>query len=852
MESLNGFADDLLGCRERMRVLMRPMSNYPVHVPSSSKASLEPSDARGLLQRQGLPVETVTARPLVELYSRCKLADPKDVRLLRLFPAAEWAASAGIEQPLVAQIFSGPLPDFDRTYETISYVWGSEEMPKSIIIFFIEPGTDSKEASMFDCNITENLWQALSNVRSLSRHRDIWADAICINQGDIPEKNTQVAQMRDVYARSKNTLAYLGPRFDGLDALVALRDSYMTQNWFFPRPMAPDHAERGQYMLFRPEQGIVRANQTPHVLISVLLLRVIGFFAIRRTFGLVFSRSLAQTIATGIIARDLRNTLPLMFFKNKFLKFFSREKPEVIFTLDQIVYGMAEFFSRPWFRRVWIIQECVVSRRVRFLVGREEFDIEEVFVMLNRTRELKSTIADFGSAQLISFTRMLMLRRSMGQAAPSLSTFLSWAWSSGFGEEATDPRDRIFALIGLLSEKNPAFIINYTLDTYEIFSRYARVLVQSQDGFMLLEDPRRHGGLDMPSWIPDFAKRNDQIIYGALEYYSCSDGLNFSPYRVESTDKSIEVNAILLAGVNFIGRLYSQPSEELHENFLLFPSKISSLPLMQLLEFFYKTELEPRNDISDIMKDSSIRLPKGMNAETAAEVLMQTGLFLDQTAGSLGPPNKREMYPVEKYPDEKHAQDLIAKTIIAARYARLWSEGSMALETLEDVEQLEMDIEDFFEEYSTGPSQDRSKLFHRLVECSHLYPRMWRHPLFRALSQEDWPPESMKNDESIPEEIYNDDFRLYKHWAWSFSYQSTNNHWAGRRLAKTADGYICSADKDTQIGDRIAIVAGCRMPIILRPRDDGTYQVVGHAYVMGLMHGEVMELGIEPEQILIY
>jgi hypothetical protein len=170
---------------------------------------------------------------------------------------------------------------------------------------------------------------------------------------------------------------------------------------------------------------------------------------------------------------------------------------------------------------------------------------------------------------------------------------------------------------------------------------------------------------------------------------------------------------------------------------------------------------------------------------------------------------------------------------------------------VEDFETLEVETNMFFRECSKDPNLDRSKLFHRLTERSHIYPHMCQQQLTRALSQEEWPPESLKNDESIAEEIFNDDQRLFTHWLWSFSYQSGNRAWAGRRLAKTSDGYLCNADKDTQIGDRIAVVAGCRMPSILRPKDDGTYRVVGHAYVMGLMYGEVMELGIEPERILL-
>jgi hypothetical protein len=99
----------------------------------------------------------------------------------------------------------------------------------------------------------------------------------------------------------------------------------------------------------------------------------------------------------------------------------------------------------------------------------------------------------------------------------------------------------------------------------------------------------------------------------------------------------------------------------------------------------------------------------------------------------------------------------------------------------------------------------------------------------------------MKNDKSSPEELYNDDSKLFAHWTFSFNYLSGNRSWADRRLAKTSEGYLCNADKDTKIGDRIAFVAGCRMPLILRPKDDGAYRVIGHAYVMGLSCNNVRE-----------
>jgi hypothetical protein len=49
------------------------------------------------------------------------------------------------------------------------------------------------------------------------------------------------------------------------------------------------------------------------------------------------------------------------------------------------------------------------------------------------------------------------------------------------------------------------------------------------------------------------------------------------------------------------------------------------------------------------------------------------------------------------------------------------------------------------------------------------------------------------------------------------------------------------ASEQTQVGDLIAIVFGCSTPLALRKLPDGEqYQVLGEAYVQGLMDGEAM------------
>lgn len=58
-----------------------------------------------------------------------------------------------------------------------------------------------------------------------------------------------------------------------------------------------------------------------------------------------------------------------------------------------------------------------------------------------------------------------------------------------------------------------------------------------------------------------------------------------------------------------------------------------------------------------------------------------------------------------------------------------------------------------------------------------------------------------------------------------------------RRMMMTEEGYVGMAHAQSRIGDSIALLQGASVPIILRPCD-GSYKVIGEAYVHGLMEGE--------------
>ncbi|KAI0433017.1 heterokaryon incompatibility protein-domain-containing protein [Xylaria sp. FL1042] len=90
-------------------------------------------------------------------------------------------------------------------FEALSYTWGEPRPTRKIFI-------NGKRRT-----VGENLEFALSHLRYDDRSRTLWVDAICINQDDISERNSQVRLMGTIYSRASGVLAWLGPEYNDSD-----------------------------------------------------------------------------------------------------------------------------------------------------------------------------------------------------------------------------------------------------------------------------------------------------------------------------------------------------------------------------------------------------------------------------------------------------------------------------------------------------------------------------------------------------------------------------------------------------------------------------------------------------------
>jgi len=99
-------------------------------------------------------------------------------------------------------------------YEALSYEWGKPPDHDAPIYVNSSPHL-----------VRKNLHHALSHLSNKTKTRWLWIDAICINQADLPERNSQVQLMSQIYSKARDVLVWLGlPERDGVIAMPYLKD----------------------------------------------------------------------------------------------------------------------------------------------------------------------------------------------------------------------------------------------------------------------------------------------------------------------------------------------------------------------------------------------------------------------------------------------------------------------------------------------------------------------------------------------------------------------------------------------------------------------------------------------------
>ncbi|KAI8631995.1 HET-domain-containing protein [Xylariaceae sp. FL1651] len=162
------------------------------------------------------------------------------------------------------------------------------------------------------------------------------------------------------------------------------------------------------------------------------------------------------------------------------------------YKMERDITAMNAFFSRSWFHRVWVIQEVSVSSNIVVRCGMYSLEWDSIAeARQSSTESLESC-----------FRTLVSERRSFQTRQPrSLADLVS----SSISAQATDPRDRIYAVMGLITSQNDQLdniVVDYNMETQELLERVTRsCLLSTNDANYLLLMDRGSQIPGHPSWV---------------------------------------------------------------------------------------------------------------------------------------------------------------------------------------------------------------------------------------------------------------------------------------------------------------------------------------------------------------
>ena len=169
--------------------------------------------------------------------------------------------------------------------------------------------------------------------------------------------------------------------------------------------------------------------------------------------------------------------------------------------LSPLPDDLHSFFSRPYFTRMWIIQELAKAQEAEVWCGQDTVPLDAVIAFLSNSKDANLTLNQKTRFDAIRLFCEHERRSIVGTPRMLLSEALVTSRSS----MASDPRDNIYAILGLtLDGEHIVKYPDYSSSVEDVFADASRRLVGLQGHISLILLAR--GSYDAgckPSWIPD-------------------------------------------------------------------------------------------------------------------------------------------------------------------------------------------------------------------------------------------------------------------------------------------------------------------------------------------------------------
>jgi hypothetical protein len=353
--------------------------------------------------------------------------------------------------------------------------------------------------------VTQNLHEALVLFQALPHIPPLWMDAVSINQTDDDEKRTQVPLMHRIYSEAEEVLIWLGPAADQSTEVIRL-----LLGWAYRfTNLLKEHGVDGVY---------------PDTPLRALMVQITESIPVASWFQPV-----------------------------------------------------ARFFGRSWWHRVWVLQEVILAKRATIHCGDVAVlwsDVERVIETFSYPDAFDGLDIEGLGLQICQQAHLRRLRLDyLGRYrdwVPGLTweELLHMSYGRPFMPEATDERDRIYGLMGLLLEQDRIKVpVDYSRESTmtRIAFDVSRVVIgRTGPRYMVYCNyvhPRPSG---LPTWAPNWFSFYSGGFRALNDVYNAAKGMSWTPRLLSMaiTDPKLNLRGILLGNVgNVLTKSATSPSD---------------------------------------------------------------------------------------------------------------------------------------------------------------------------------------------------------------------------------------------------------------------------------------------------
>jgi hypothetical protein len=228
-----------------------------------------------------------------------------------------------------------------------------------------------------------------------------------------------------------------------------------------------------------------------------------------------------------------------------------------------------ELLSRPYWGRVWIIQEVAMASEIVFYFGRYRISWEHFVSRCGLPRDNSQKLSSLSEDNTRGIVALQQFRDDRISDQPI--SFQDAIYRSRYSL-ATDPRDKLFVLLGLcFNGKKFLPEPNYTNSSEETFTEFASTLIESRArlDYIYLKSASRTNSRNMPSWVPDWTDLDDVVVRRQFDFIiqRPSSDPRYNSSRLGDivcniSGRELTVNGTLVDTVRILGNIHPEGIEE--------------------------------------------------------------------------------------------------------------------------------------------------------------------------------------------------------------------------------------------------------------------------------------------------